>query len=870
MSHNKILPPMGQATPDQLKEKLEEGLYYEHPLYAKWRSEWRRAELFDQGMQWLQRGPSGFDGPGAMSQWASIYYEPSDANYIPTPVFNEGHGSRSNESARIGRPAYRPKVLAKTDTPNYKIKQGAKKSTDLLRHRLREMEWDKAAQLMYYHIPVYGGAWLKSQWEQRWDSTTMVPKQGAVGCSSPGCDFKLASPEIQPGQAATGAPWAGGPAAPLGEGGTFQAQACPQCTEQVPDPADPTGMTPMEHSTYPPLQPFQATMEEAATGQDSLGQPLGEAQPLGDWKLSIPSPYDVQPKNLGFMMSPGEIDEWREVHIETLDWVALRYPDKAAEVKPERPDVLAKYSPILGAPDIYGSILDAKILRDAVRIQEWHKKPWMERQQTAEGKITFRLNEGRSVILAGNVILLDAPYLIPSPSDPSKKLPRVEMDYIPWELKDGGRYLQGMSLWSLLFDPQMNANEIRSQAQSVRQRMAVPIYVALKSHNLEMALRDGVPGRFAMIDVDPEAPNMVPQVLNNMTIADGVWQELEDTVSSLEKFAGNVEVEKGQVPPSVSAALAIQYLKTYAGEKREPRIARIKDSLRRVWKHGLELMKQFYIEPREVGYEDEQGEERWSTVLGLDIQGETNVSVESEADFDDKAKDQELVLTLVERGIIMNPTQPFDASKAREVARILEAPEGIFEVEDLQKDGAQREFCLFKDTQKVPQVDPSLDDHLAHYQQHGIDAMGDYFRDLEEKGGWDDALKVLSPQWDMLLNQLAITPDPRCLQDRIFQTWLQILQMAMQPQIDPMSGLPIGQPLMMPPADPQALLQVLYWRAHTEDHRLTEQLRQFQASLAPLLAAPASTNAGPAGTQATNEEPPQPPESEGDTSNGGQ
>jgi hypothetical protein len=596
-------------------------------------------------------------------------------------------------------------------------------------------------------------------------------------------------------------------------------------------------------NSYPPLQPFKATMEEAATGQDALGQPLGDMQPLGDWKLSVRSVYDIMPKNMGFMMAPGEINEWREIHIETLDWVAMHYPDKASEVKPERPDVLAKYSPILGAPDIYGSILDAKILREAVRIQEWHKKPWMEKQQTPDGKATFRLNKGRSIILAGNVILLDGPYLIPTSN--GKELPRVEIDYIPWELKDGGRYLQGLSLWTLLFDPQMNANEIRSQAQSVRQRMAVPLYIALKSHNLELALRDGVPGRFAMIDVDPEAPNMLPQVLNNTTIADGVWKELEDTVSSLEKYAGNVEVEKGQVPPNVSAALAIQYLKTYAGEKREPRIARIKESLRRLWKHGLELMKGFYIEPREFSFEDEQGDERWQTVMGLDIAGETNVSVEAEADFDDKAKNQELVLTLVDKGIIAPANDPV---LAREVARVLEAPEGLFEKQDLQKDSAEREFLFFRDQQRVPQVDPSLDDHLAHYQQHGIDAMGEFFRDLEDKANWDGALKILSATWDLLLNQLIMVPGPPCLQDKIFQAWNQQLMMASQPGMDPMTGMPT--PPQFQAQDPQSLQQVLYWRAHSEAHRLQEQAKQMQSMMQAQLAAPASTNQGPAGTQA--------------------
>lgn len=855
----KNLPAIGSTTNAEAKRWIEDGLYYEHPLYSKWKSNYRRGELYDAGIQWIRKGLSGTDGlTGGMSQWASIYYEPNDPNYIPTPVFNEGFGSRTNESARLGRPNYRPVVKPKSGNPNFKDKKAAQMATDALRHRLREMNWDMQAYLMYYHIPVYGGAWLKSEWEQRWDDATMVPGTRAVSCPNakgsppaplgegtesegggkPPCPFLLSDPKI-PNNLATKASWIGGPFAPPSPEGGFEATSCPTC----PD--------------HPPLQPFQATMKEAATGKDALGRELGTAQPLGDWLLTVRSPYDMHPKNLGFMMAPGDISEWREVHTETLDWVALHYPEKAAKVKPERPDVIAKYSPTLGAPDLFSSILDSKILQDAVRIMEWHKKPWMERFEGPDGTITFRLNKGRSMVIANGELLLDAAYLIPSPTDPSKEIARVEVDYIPWEVQDGGRYLQGMSLWQLLFDPQDNANEIRSQAQSVRQRMAVPLYLALKSHNLEIATRDGVPGRFAFIDIDPEAPNLMPQIINNTTIADGIWRELEDTISSLEKYAGNVEVEKGQVPPNVEAALAIQYLKTYAGEKREPRIARIKEAFRRVCKHGLELISTFYIEPREVSYENEAGEERWENIIGQDIAGETSITVESEADFDDKARNQELVLTLVEKGILQTKENP---TLSREIARVLEAPEALFEEQDIQKDSAQREYIDFQEGGRVPVVDPTLDDHNAHYQQHGINAQSDWFRDLEDRAGWDAALKILGANWELVLQQVAMTPGQVCLQERILQAWNQILQAAAQPQLgpDPLSGelVPMGPPLYTPPEDLEALDQVLHWRAHSEDHRLTEQVKQMQAQLGPVMAAPGGVQ-GPAGTQPTAATPPE-------------
>jgi hypothetical protein len=214
---------------------------------------------------------------------------------------------------------------------------------------------------------------------------------------------------------------------------------------------------------------------------------------------------------------------------------------------------------------------------------------------------------------------------------------------------------------------------------------------------------------------------------------------------------------------------------------------------------------------------------------------------------------------MIREGIIAPAQNP---ALSREVARILDAPEQLFEVEDLQKDGAQREYLEFKEKGKVPVVDPSLDDHGAHYRQHGIDAQGEWFLELEEKANWDEALKVLGANWEQLLQMVAMTPGPTCLQDRIYQAWIGILTQAARPQIilDPASGQPIpaGPPLFMPPQDPegqQALDLVLRWRAHSEDHKWTEQLKQMQAMGQPTLAAPGG-QATPEGGQPAPGQPP--------------
>ena len=105
-----------------------------------------------------------------------------------------------------------------------------------------------------------------------------------------------------------------------------------------------------------PLSPFQPTLQEARTLKDSLGQPMGKDVPLGDWFMRVPNMADVFPRNMGLDQRPGRIDEWVEVHVETMDWIARRWPDKMEDIKPERASTLDQYHPVGGAPDVYHGV----------------------------------------------------------------------------------------------------------------------------------------------------------------------------------------------------------------------------------------------------------------------------------------------------------------------------------------------------------------------------------------------------------------------------------------------------------------------------------------------------------------------------------
>ena len=692
-------------------------------------------------------------------------------------------------------------------------------------HRLDAMEWDvKEAPLIYYHMPLYGGSWWKSEFVLSWDKTTIAPVLGATRCARPECDFKLASKTVPPSLVGK-FPLLAENAASASPDGGVKIEHCPRC----PD--------------HPPMLPLKPTMEEARSSRDSLGRPLGKEQPIGDWVMSVPNPNDMFAHMQGLGAGPGRINDFVHAHVETLDWVALHYPDKVDQVRPENPAALAKYHPVAGAPDIMGrGLMSAKSFDGCVRIVERHKKPFMQRTTDADGKGVWKLNRGRSVVRAGKKILLDDHLMIDSLNYPGERIERVLVDYIPWEFRDGGQRLEGISLWDLLFDPQDAENEGISQRQAVRQRMAVPMYLFLKQHNLEiLPMQSGIPGRMAVIEAVEEAPNVTPSIINNTTIDQGVTLEIEHAQRAIDRLSSNIEVEKGQIPGGgVTAAQAIVSLKTFAGEKREPRLARIKNSLRRGWRHGARLMEAMYIEPRECDFQDSDGSKRTRMIHGKEFARQTEVAVDAEPDFDTKAKNSAATRDLISLHVV-DPAQ-LKGQKARTLANLLDAPQELFEDDDLQRDAAEREWIAFKEEGRVPQEDPSLDDHASHYEVHGRASMSEWFRDQEDRGGWDDALKILSNGWFENLQGLAFmpaVPGTLCLQDRIVEFWQFSLQQ-----------------VQFQPRDPKALARVLQWRAHGESHRLEGELRQARAMIQPTLPAPGAP-ATAAGNQVTEATPPE-------------
>jgi hypothetical protein len=832
---------------------IDAGIPYTSEYWLRRQRMLRKADLYAQAKQILV--PSFTSDPTQTAHWAVKEFRDDDPDAIPTPVYDEFSSRLKNEAARLGKPEYEPYVRPLGENPDLKARKGAHVAEDALHQALDDMDWPGQWDLGCLHMPLYGGWFIKSFWETSWDKTVRVPVEGCHCC--PECGAKMASKSVPSDQGAE-MHQANPGALDVDEDDNgnprFAASRCLKCQDH-----EGMGMSmgedggqsfgPMRMPGPPSLQPF-VPVDQELDEQDDFGRDLGRDLPLGEWRVLTLSPYDVFVANLGIGVPAGQIDEWWESHVETVEWVRMRF-DNGIKVKPERGMQLLKYHPIAGERGLYYSATTGGLFTHHTRVKEYHRRPWRVPEKDANGNETgkLKMNRGRSIVMASGIVLYDGDMLIDSANHPGKTIERVHLEYVPHEIRSGSRELHGVAFIERVGDVQDNVNETKAQIQDCRQAMGSPHWLATRDMDFGYETGGSAGGVF-LYEPNAVNPSLVPKEVGNTLLSSGVYQEIDQDLQFMDRATALNEVERGDIPPGVTAGVTLQQMAEQSGEQRKPAIRRIKEAMQRVFRHGLELMYELVREPRTLWREREAGSWAQASWTGLDIAGQTQVIIDVEPEHDGSLIKEQKLRDFVN----LNPGVMENPRIARMLARKFGVPSEMFAEENMQDESAEREFVDFRDTGKDPVVDPDLDDHLAHYQRHGIDWHGEWARDQEEQGKWDKVLPLLW-DWEAKLADQPGPPDPATGQPTILPG-LDSTMTQMGVPADPQARTAAAWALVIrqaghAPADPDetaALGRCITFRAHMYAHKKIGESKQASAQAGVPEAAAPQAPATEAGT----------------------
>lgn len=837
----------------RLKTWAENCLFYTSMYRMRRWALWRLADLFFDGDQTcLLPSNLGYAGTELSRLFQPDMLALLGDDMPARPVLNEFKDCILNESSRLNKSDYDPRVRPEGNDPGYQQRRGAKLATRALKSGLTATDWDEKKRVTSMHMPLYGGVWHLSRWETSLEDTTRIAVQGCVVC--PQCQCKYAGPV--PGQAP-------------------DAQACPNCTDheetrpagpldvaqraQAVDPTLADQMTgdlpPEVHAQLqapitervpggPPLQPYTPVNEELSQ-QDAMGRPLGEDVPMGSWKLEVLWPGDMFEADFGIGMNgERQVRDFTTSRVRSLDYLRARYANARTEdLQPEDPFTLMMYHPVGGEVAEYDN---RQIWRNHCREITRVKMPWLAKVcgpdgtpvLDANGKAQYKLNRGSVVTVAGGIAMEDSDLMLDGPD--GKPFPRIKAWYTPHDVAGGGQQRDGSSLARQLFDPQRWINWSASMDVD-EQRNGQSRVLLNRGANASFDSPDGT--AMSVIywggpDLEGDQSQYKPQLLSRPSASVSPGAHGQYAQGFMDRASRKTEVEGGEVPGPTTPAQAMQIAREESGAVRKPRVQALAATYEEVYRHGLMLMQHYVREPRIAWDETDSGDEFQEFWTGADFQGQTDVRIDISGSEDGPVLAAQKLNDAIEKGVVNIQ----DPRTQRIVGREMGAPAEIYDAEDEQEAVAEREFLEF--TRNVdpttpdglkfgrpPVVDDGIDNHANHAFRHTKDLQSDKWRQIEKLVDWDAIIVKLGPwrqQFAMMMMPQAVNGVPSLMPPGLdnLLTTPQLAIMTLWETILGQNGVQITPELE----------SVLEFRAHNEEH----QYRMKMANMPPM-AAPAAT-----------------------------
>jgi hypothetical protein len=773
-----------------------------------------RGIYYNIGRQWIELDtPSMIEGARGYTYREQV----TDADVeLPMPVTNIVSPSVDVEFATLSKRQWVPKVPILSRDP--RLRASAKVADDVLKDRLRRLDWPDIRDRFIMNLVVMGTATLRSFWEESYYETEWAAVPEPLRCSS--CESLFASNNVNAGLFELVAQ--GGNPAKIGtlddDFPDVSLEACPGCG---------ANLAPTELS------------EETSRGKDFYARPLGGDVPKGNTALELIAPFEYYPENggIGFDATTERPRIHGIVKVRSLDWVEEHHPELVDKVEPEDAVDLMREHPMLGEWDIVGRYdhsYDSGIFDHHVRVFDMIAEPCM---RFPKGRFIRQIGQEQGLIPINDELVR----VIPGENGEEVGVPVQSIQSAVWKPREGEFW--GKSLPDDLISIQNRINGMDAQIIEARERMGSPNLMAPSDSNLQgPEYRSGYgSGKVFYWDPSPIAPDSKPEVFGSILMPSGVYQERQACMEDSTRIIGPADIESGEAPRNITTTSGLQILGEQAERRRATRERGITTAFQKVWEHQLKMLWTLRLDLDT--YESENPDGSWE-IKQYDrkaLAGQTKVEIERQAYIDKSI----LVRESTREALTDQLYDPSTPAARKKLLELMGLPTDVNEESNLQIEHAQRQWIDFVDERKVPVIDPGIDDPGIRYAVIGVHLMQEEGKRISEEALWPQILPHIAG-WEEYLQELQMQDAiarakygqfiPREQADQLYaQAKMQYDEAKTAYDTAAASSQEIGQPMTQPPPEEPPPPVFLPKQPEQQVYAVWQQMLSATGALVPVL-----------------------------------
>lgn len=715
-----------------------------NPLSARRRWHTQRAAenlWFYLGRHWILPRPE-LLGTNGSFHFEEIYRH-SKATF-PRPVTNLCAVAVDNEVARLTRKEYVPDATASRNEPEWMA--AAKLAKDLVRWELSKQAWPDTREETAFNLVIDAISILRTWWDETDNELTLIAPPDPAIC--PSCSRKYSSMKVPRGFATLGMP------NPAGAVPMFHVETVRDVEEQ----GEATAMHPkgipqvqMTHCPYcetaTELQPYAVSPEDARGGMDAFDRPLGMFVPRGEGRLDVVSIHEFFPENGGIGVEPNKLRALGSMEPKPLDWIAVRFPELAPKLEPERAEMMLKLTPLYAdrsfrafseRGDYGGHSAGYETFYNHARLQQMVIQPQPGVAGLERGAWFARVPSGDIIARKELCIEVEHPHQDgvdePGHEDEPVLVPRVKYHFA--RFKRVPRMFWGWTFLNDLKPINRRLNEIDAQIVDLRERGIPNMWIPA---GVEINTRDDVGGSLNVVEFDNAMSGWVPRdgIFPGAPITGNDYLAERRAILEDARLVGMPQdIEIGASPGSVKTTSGLMLLSEEASQKRGPRERALTGLYESAFDHILQLNMAFRKEPAKYEVADEANQYEIKSFSGDDLMPNIRVKMSARAGYDQSLYDKEAAAEALDRGLYQ-----LDSPSARDrILDLMKLPKDVNEGSSLQVRSAEEAWTDFKRTGKMRTIDATIDDAVAWYSVLAKRWFGDECKQMQRAAGWEDVL----------------------------------------------------------------------------------------------------------------------------------